>query len=382
MLHTQKFLDHQKSLGNDPFAELTKETGIKCRHYPEGFVLLDYDQIESPKSDPRVIECRSLIMCANTFGVIARKFNRFFNAGECPDYYTDFVAKDSSVFLKEDGSIIGVYWNMYTEKWEISTRGMALAEGQHQSGKSFREMVIDAFGLLSEDEFQNKMQEVTRTFASKPYFTFEWVSPLNKIVTPYEKSEMVLLGVGVDGMECTSVLVTMKFWVDYMSSFGMNVRLPRMFDDVEDLHAAMESANALTGMLEGFVLYHQPSGKRVKVKSSTYVTAHRLRGNDPVPTRKNMLELVLTGEVDEFLAYFPEWKEMLEGLQAEVSEFLAGTEMVYNRHSGIESQKDFALAVKDYDGAAYMFSARKLNKSVTEIFNAAPLQQKMKTFGV
>lgn len=383
MLHTQKFLIAAKEAGKDPFVELTNELGIKCRHYPEGLTLLDYDQIDSPSGHPIVLECRSMIINTHTFDVIARKFDRFHNAGEQPELTKDFDVSRSTVFLKEDGSIIGIYRNPYTSKWEISTRGMAKAEGEHYTGKSFREMVINALGVKDEEDFQQTMEFVCKDWG-QIYFTFEWVSPENKIVTPYEKSELVLLGVGIDGFDCTSEINGLEYWVEQFECVpcSMNVRMPRMFETVSDLNEALQKANELTGMLEGFVLYDPVINKRIKVKSSTYVSAHRLRGNDPIPSRKNMLELVLTGEVDEFLTYFSEWEELVRSLQAEVETFLSETEIVYNNAKGIESQKDFALAVKDSKGAVYMFTARKLNQDIRPIFNSASLTQKMKTFGV
>lgn len=386
MLQIQKYLSELKNSGltiEEMKLKLFEEHGVNMRIYSDGFVLLDYDQIAASKTNQIAIECRSLIMDSNSFSIISRKFDRFFNAGENPEHVLNFNVSRSTVFLKEDGSIIGIYWNRLTNQWEVSTRGMALAEGEHYMGKSFRNMVIDALGVGDEVGFQRAMTSACAGFDNAIYFTFEWVSPLNKICTPYDTSELVLLGVGVDGNDCTSLISNMEYWVNRFKTISnMNVRMPRMFDGVSDLNDALAKANALTGLLEGFVLYDPSINKRIKVKSLTYVTAHRLRGNDPVPTRKNMLELVLTGEVEEFLVYFNEWTDLVRGLQTEVETFLHETELCYNANNGIESQKEFALAVKDSKGAAYMFSARKLNQDVRTVFNNASLNQKMKTFGV
>ena len=59
---------------------LKSEFGINVKEYDDLFVL-NYDQIESPKTHPIVQECRSLIL-DKQFNVVSRSFDRFFNFGE------------------------------------------------------------------------------------------------------------------------------------------------------------------------------------------------------------------------------------------------------------------------------------------------------------
>jgi hypothetical protein len=106
MLEIQKYLVNSTEPTIEAKLEkLKEELGIKFKIYHEdGIVILNYDQIESPKSHPIVIECRSLILNIYTLGVVSRKFDRFFNHGECPEFYSDFDINRSYVFyplLKE-----------------------------------------------------------------------------------------------------------------------------------------------------------------------------------------------------------------------------------------------------------------------------------------
>ena len=149
ILQVQLFL--RDSYEADPFVALTEQYGIKVRKYPEdNIVLLDYDQIESPKTHPIVIECRSLILAMDTLEVVSRKFDRFFNLGEAPELYQDFDFDSAVVMEKADGSLIGVYFNPHTSRWEVSTRGMAKAEGEHMFGGTFRDKVLAAFGFAGD----------------------------------------------------------------------------------------------------------------------------------------------------------------------------------------------------------------------------------------
>ena len=109
----QKFLEAKVSSGLSniqAFECLNTELGIKVKHYDDkGITLLDYDQIESPKTHPIVIECRSLILHTDDFSLVSMKFPRFFNLGENPEYYKDFNWEDAVALEKLDGSLVGVY---------------------------------------------------------------------------------------------------------------------------------------------------------------------------------------------------------------------------------------------------------------------------------
>lgn len=50
--------------------------------HPDGRTILNYSQIDSPKYDPIVRECRGLVIDRNTNEVVARAFDRFYNYGE------------------------------------------------------------------------------------------------------------------------------------------------------------------------------------------------------------------------------------------------------------------------------------------------------------
>ena len=110
-----KFL---KANGNN-FQKLTDVYGIKVKDYPEQkLVVLNYDQINSPKMEPIVQECRGIIL-DYALNVVCRPFDRFFNYGEAETDKMDLT--EYTYFPKLDGSLIKVYyWN---NSWRIATRG-------------------------------------------------------------------------------------------------------------------------------------------------------------------------------------------------------------------------------------------------------------------
>lgn len=371
-LNVQKFLIEQSTQGKsreESFAELNKQFAIKVKHYPEeGIVLLDYHMIDSPKTNPIVIECRSLILNFFTFDIVSRKFDRFFNYGEAKEYYKDFDLGRSVIMEKADGSLIGIYH--HNGKWHISTRGMAFAEGEHAMGGTFREKVLDAFGM-DQAEFQSVFSVFNKTLT----FVFEYTSPENRIVTKYEKPEMVLLSAN-DGE---------KEW-DYetiycnLMAYGVkNTRKVKTYE-VSGIDEVVKLANSLPNLQEGFVIYDPVSKKRMKVKSSLYVVAHAIRGNDPLPTKKNLLNLLFTGELDEFISYFPEWQEKAFDVMREVAKVKFTLAEAWDKHKHLESQKDFALAIKGVKYNSVLFQCRKLKQDIVEVWNSIPVEKKISMF--
>ena len=371
MLNVQKFLLAQKELGctnAQAFESLIEQYAIKVKHYEdERIVLLDYHMIDSPKMHPIVIECRSLILQFDTFGVVSRKFDRFFNYGEALEYYHDFDPSRSVVMEKADGSLIGVY--SCNGKWHISTRGMAFAEGEHVLGGTFKDKVLDTFGL-SEDDFQSFFS----AYNPRMTFVFEYTSPENRVVTRYENPEMVLLGVNDGEVEYPYDTMALDLNVR-----GLNFRKAKMYH-VQEMQAIVELANSLPNLEEGFVIYDPLSNKRMKVKSSLYVVAHSIRGNDPLPTRKNLLNLIFRGEIDEFIAYFPEWEDKSRCIDDEVTAVKYNLAVAWDEYSHLENQKDFALAVKSVRHNSVLFQARKLNKDISEVWEAIPVEKKVLMF--
>ena len=362
---------------------LTTELGIAVKRYPEdNIALLDYCQLDSPKTHPVVIECRSLIVSLDTSEVVSRKLDRFFNAGEAPAYYHDFDLSRSVVLNKEDGSLIGIYYNPHTALWEISTRGMAKAEGPHPLGEgTFREAVIVALGLRDEAHFQETMARFDDAVDARTYtFVMEYCSHRNMIVTPYNQDQMFLLAVTTEYGEWNPL--HLYWWTDCFEDYGIAATPARTHPLLGSMDELIAAANQLTGMAEGFVVYDPVSGKRAKVKGATYLVAHGLRGNNPLPTRKNLLELVFDGNASEFVAYFPVWKDMVDAIEQEVQAFTATLNTAYSEHKHITDQKQFALAVKDIPGCDYLFKARKFNTTPTEAFLSSKLLTKQRSFGI
>lgn len=356
---------------------------IKIRYYKEeGVAVLNYDQIASPKSHPLTIECRSLILDYPHANVMSRSFDRFYNFGECPDFYADFDINRAQVFTKEDGSLIKVYFCHETARWEISTRSQAFAEGEHQLGGTFRDYVLKAMNL-TEDQFQSVMNEVDFVYdIDDCTFICEYVGPSNRIVRQYAQDEMVMLSVrnnktgeylDVDTVDNITTLMA------NVPNIPMNIRMVQTYV-LDSFEAVIEAAKNLPCLEEGYVCFDPVSNKRVKLKNPSYTAIHHLRDNG-TPSTKRIYTLVLENDHEEYLVSFNEDRPLFQPIIEDVESFKMMLTEVWEEVKSIADQKTFAMAVKDRRGSGFFFNAKKLKITPVHAFNTAEMNKRLAVFG-
>lgn len=357
--------------------KLKEELGIIVKEYQEGLMVLNYNQIESPKTNPIVMECRGLILDSHTLEVVSRGFDRFFNHGEAPEH-SSFDFEEAEVCEKVDGSFIKIYNHL--GQWFIATRGTAFAESECNGfSVSFRDLVLRALpdstvlhsnGAISfRDNYQAFQEECDFWLDPDWTYIFEFTSMENRVVTRYDGYNLTYLasrhnktGEYGDSYEENAAV----------NAFSCKVAKRYKFDTIEN---CLDAVKNLPDMQEGYVVYVR--GVPVcKIKSPAYLVAHRIRGEGLSP--KRIMQLVLMNEVDEYVAYFEEDKKFFDPY---VSALETGIEMmkeVFERYKEIEDQKKYALAVNGYDFSAILFKARSTGKKVSEVFHSQTEQAKMR----
>lgn len=371
-------LEYLKSLNGstEEILEQFKEShSIKYKYYPEeGLVVLNYNQIESIKDDPIVMECRSLVLGISDDGfyVVSRAFHRFFNLGECPHLEEDFDLEDAICFEKLDGSVIRIHW--YKDRWEIGTKGTAFGETENYTGVTFRELVLNAFQFKDTETLEEKEEHFQWTFnmlgSKRCTYVMELCGKDNRVVTPYETNFMALLDVAdnetgysyiKDESYAEHVIVGIK-------ACGGYTYAPKTysFSSEEDMRKVVEE---LPDLQEGYVCRDIVSGRRVKVKSPKYLQVHRLRG-EQVMSPKRIMELVLMNEQEEYLTYFKEDTDKIMPYVEDLKALEEDVNLVFNMFKALKDQKEFALAVKNYDYSGCLFQAkRKGTDPVKEFHN-------------
>lgn len=339
---------------------LNNEFGVIVKKYEEGLIVLNYDQINSPKNDI-TSECRGLILDTK-FNVVSRSFDRFFNYGE---NFATFNPSTAVAYEKVDGSLIKIY--NWSDKWYVSTRGTAFAEsGVNGWDLTFKDMVFKALGVESEEDFQRKCSH----WMDKPNtYIFEVTGVENRVVTRYEGYNLVLLSIRSNH--------TGEYYDNYLprNRSGFKIKEPKQFK-FNSIEECLETAKHLPDLQEGYVMYE--CGVPVcKVKSPIYTAIHHLRGEGLNP--KRIAELVVINEQDEYLTYFPEDEKHFTPYVMQLTQTMMSAQTVLSLVSSIEDQKEFALKVKDYPFAQFLFQARKLGYSnVMKVFNTCETNRKVK----
>jgi len=344
MLNVVEYLKSGKT-----FADLEAEFGIKSKPHPsEPLVILNYDQIESPKTHPIVRECRGLVLHSETFDVVAKGFDRFFNEGEAYELTKDFDwTRPVDVRTKEDGSYINLF--RFDEKVFITTRG-SWADGECGfSGKTWAEIVLELFpSQLNPADIPPGVNMI-----------FELCTVHNKVVRSYPEPKLVLLGITIHGVEMDPMEVD-------AFAFTWDISRPEKFlcGSIEAVQELIGEKSANDPTWEGLVL-RDANGMRLKVKSATYVALHHMRGEgDNLFNPKYIIPFILKGECEEVLTYFPEIEEKLNEVGEAVGALWLELSQYFSKvgSQGITDQKEFALAVKDCRLSSILFRLKKENR--------------------
>lgn len=338
MLEIQKYLlqhGEEKS-----FAHFRDDLHLMVKEAADGRrVLFKYDMIDSPLGNPLCQEARGLILDrGDNWKVLSWPFRKFFNLGEGHAAPIDLAT--ARVLEKVDGTCITCYY--WDGKWRVQTLGMIDADGAVNNvfpPTTFAELFYRVLGCGLDSIFS-----IDSALTPSFIYTFELATPYNRVVTRYDKERIVLLS--IRDMETLSELTSDQFLSHYhkILCIAPIVELPRSHSiALTSLAEVADLAAALPQMDEGYVVV-DANFNRVKVKNPSYLALLHLKESSSSSV-KALVQLVLTNEGSEFLAYFPEFQEQYDRISAAVDSLKGRLQEVWEATKHIEVQKDFALAV-------------------------------------
>jgi len=345
MLNVQKWLIDNSF----DYTKLEAEFGITANFHPtDDRVILNYSQINSPKTDSKVIESRGLVLNRHTGEIIAKSFDRFFNYGESgSDRRFDW--DDCTVTHKEDGSLILLYH--YDGQWRVNTRN-SYGDGYVVNDViTWKELFLEA---LPEGFKWDELQcEYT--------YVLELCSRYNKIVRDYPVPTVSLLSVFDNGIGCMECFELNEEEIDVEAKIlGLSRPKSVTLQNILSATAYVGNLAKEDATFEGIVA-RDKNGYRVKIKSQTYVELHRLCNNHQL-TPERLFNIVASNEADEVITYFPELAGYINQGIVLYNDILSTTQTVFDQFKHLESQKDFAISVKDHPYAAAIFNLRKTGK--------------------
>lgn len=328
---------------------LEERYGVTSREYVvDGMQMfvLNYSQINSPKFEGVVRECRSLVVAFDyvegLWYSVSQAFDRFFNYGEkklpCTVDKLEF-------FDKLDGSLITVF--CHGGKWMYRTKSMIMpVEPINGLEVTWKDLIEEA---LNWEEFLKNPP--VGTFS----YIFEVVSPYNRVVTRYNKPEAFLLAVR-GALNTGNGIYNLDYIVDMTAEkYGWSRPKKMVFDSWEK---CLTYSKELRNLEEGLVGYLK-GVPMVKVKNPAYVAAHHLRG-EGVLTPKRIVDLILINETDEYLSIFPEDEVHFRPWIDAYNHLVETTPWDFKmRLAESQNQKDFALAVHKMPNASLLFRMKQ-----------------------
>ena len=320
-------------LSADPYNIIIKED----REY----VLLKYSQLNSDFANPIVRECRGSIFRQENgkWICVCRAFDKFGNYGE--SYVPEIDWGNAVVTEKIDGSLMKLWYDKGA--WRLSTNGTidAFEAELNDWDMTFGDYFVEALNC--------SFNELTMMLSEDYCYMFELVGPKNRVVIDYDKVKLYALGQrNMTTMEETIYSGPADEWI--------NIYLPTCYD-LKNLDEVIKVANMLSKDEEGFVV-RDGQFNRMKIKSPEYLMAARLRNNGVI-TKKRIVEMFLNETTDDFLAYCPQYREMVNEVKTEI---LLMTFEIIDEERGLlfdADKKSFAEFVKDKKYKHFFFAKYK-----------------------
>ena len=334
--------------------------------YP--FAIFNYG-IDCDFSNPIVQESRGIIIDLDNIEVVCWPFRKFGNYNES---YADKIDWNTArVQDKIDGSIIKLWWNRMTGKWQFSTNGTINA-GTALANQMTQETFLD---VIRKADNYNEIILRLPIFNKDYTFIFELVSPETQVVVKYPKQHLYHIGTrcNISGQEMDS-------------DIGIEKPKEYQLKSLDDcVNAAGELNKSDDGQVhgvkkEGFVVV---DGKwnRIKIKSPDYLMLHRMSSNANF-SKERIIGMIrdrtvsvqdICEDFPNFAHYFKFYDFKIAELEYQVKVFCDLTDRIYEEYS--HERKTVANIIKKHRLAGLGFKHLDNGKSGCELLKEMPLSQ-------
>jgi hypothetical protein len=256
-----------------------------------------------------------------------------------------------------EGTMINVFFDPcvgVTGSWEISTRNTVGATSsfyKSTGSKTFRQMFMEAA-----DECRLNIN----TLETDLCYSFVLQHPENRIVVPFSKAQLYLVGVYKISNSSNTVDVDCLDSHEYESFFselGTTVKFPQIyqFNKYADLIEKYGSMNTSYDIV-GVVIHNKETGERTKIRNPVYEQVRNLRGNQP-KLQYQYLCLRKEGKVKDFLKFYPENKSEFSTFRDQVHLF---TNTLYSNYISCYIKKEKPLLEFSEQYRTHMFNIHQI----------------------
>jgi RNA ligase len=233
--------------------------------------------------EPDALECRGHMFRLDSTGtmeeLVSLPFEKFFNLNENPMTMELDLSGVEFIHDKRDGSLISTYVH---EDMTCLKSKTALESDQ----------ALDATRLLREDKHLSYLVDYM-TLECDFTVIFEYTSPENRIVLPYQVHELRVLG---SRDNKTGEYAGYDTLYDYFKNY--------MVDDhshhgeyAEEFIASIPEMKGIEGFVIGL-----DGGQRIKIKTDEYLSLHRAK--DSINSNKRLFEVAINDATDDLRSLF------------------------------------------------------------------------------
>ena len=252
-----------------------------------------------------------------------------------------------------EGTMINVFFDPsigVTGSWEISTRNTVGATSsffKSPGSKTFRQMFMEAATECKLD---------INNLDTNLCYSFVLQHPENRIVVPFVKPQLYLVGVYQINNQPDNITVNYYDPEEYKHFFGQlgtTIKFPQVYDftkysDLVEKYGSMNTSYDIVGV----VIHNKETGERTKIRNPVYEQVRNLRGNQP-KLQYQYLCLRKEGKVKDFLKFYPENKTEFSTFRDQVHLF---TDTLYNNYVSCYIKKEKPLLEFSEQYRTHMFN--------------------------
>jgi hypothetical protein len=252
-----------------------------------------------------------------------------------------------------EGTMINVFFDpTYGANgcWQIATRNTVGAEVSFYklTNKTFNQMFLEAC-------ISNNFN--IQTLNPRYCYSFVLQHPANRIVVPFKKPQLYLVGVYEIIQKDNNVTVVEQNLSEVRRGGLWNltgVKFPDIFDapfkSYSELIDKFASGNTPYDVM-GIIVRNKETGERTKFRNPIYEEVRHLRGNQP-KLQYQYLCLRHSGKLPEFLKYYPETKEEMSKFRDQVHMF---TQNLHKNYISCYVKKEQQLGLYSPQYRTHMF---------------------------
>jgi hypothetical protein len=252
-----------------------------------------------------------------------------------------------------EGTMINVFFDPsigVTGSWEISTRNTVGATSsfyKSYGSKTFRQMFMEA-AVECKLDIDKLEQELCYSFVLQ--------HPENRIVVPFKKPDLYLVGVYKINNIPENITVDffdVKNYKQFFQELGTTVKFPQVYElnkysELIEKYGSMNTSYDIVGV----IIHNKNTGERTKIRNPVYEQVRNLRGNQP-KLQYQYLSLRKEGKVKDFLKFYPENKSDFSTFRDQVHLF---TNTLYSNYVSCYIKKEKPLIEFSEQYRTHMFN--------------------------